>query len=167
MWGSPNLTRSDIKQARGESRSSWQIALDAAVDDPDPRDVALWREFVGASRGRRYMSTSQHLFTRYGVDDDQEIAEDTPEDTELVAFLDADLYTTAAKTDSGLPLAELRGLLESKARPVVLAAVLSRRLGIACHVEHRPDDNGTPTITHQPTRSHPWGEPPADSAASR
>jgi hypothetical protein len=145
------LVRSDHKRGRNTSRSSWQIGIDAATSG-HPRDIALWREFVEASRRHRYLSTTPGLWDHYDVDNnnDQDIADETPDEFTPTIFLDQDLYTAAAKADRE-PLAELRGLLESRATPTVIAAVLTRRTGLACRAEYRPADNGTPTITTKGT----------------
>lgn len=45
------------KEGRRSSRSTWAVARDAA--DGDSRSVALWREFLKASRGRRMLEMDE------------------------------------------------------------------------------------------------------------
>jgi len=119
--------RGDLKRGRGGSRSVWQIGLDAA--DGCPRSAALWAEYVVAVKGSRWISTSKGLWKAFGIEErtDEEIAEDTPDEVEVVTLIDHELYRAAAKSD-GQVLTELRHLLEAGARSEVLASVLSRRL---------------------------------------
>jgi hypothetical protein len=139
------ITRGDLKQGRNGSRSTWDIGLAAA--DGDKRSAALWAEYIHAAKGRRWLSTSRGLWARYGITErtDAEIAEEQPDEVEHIAFLDRGVYTVAAK-DEGLALTELRHLVEAKVSVVVLALVVSRRLGRMVTIEHRADDEGLPTL---------------------
>jgi hypothetical protein len=51
------LTRQDLKTARGGSRTPWQIAADAA-ETGDKRTTAIWAEFCNETKGRRMMIVS-------------------------------------------------------------------------------------------------------------
>lgn len=51
-----------------------------------------------------------------------------------------------AAKDEGLALTEVRHLVEANASYMVLAIVLSRRLGRMATVEHRSEDGGLPTL---------------------
>lgn len=139
------IGRGDLKHGREGSRSTWDIGLDAA--DGDKRSAALWAEYIGAAKGRHWLSTSRGLWAKFGITDrsDQEIAEEKPDEVDQVAFIDRAVYTAAAK-DEGLALAEVRHLVEANASVVVLAIVLSRRLGRMVTIEHRLEDEGLPTL---------------------
>ncbi len=123
----------------------WQVALDAA--DGCQRSMAIWADYVRAAKGRRWLSTSQGLWDEFGINDrtDEEIAEDQPDEPEPVAFLDADVYTAAAKSEAPV-LTEIRHLVEANAPIVVLALVLSKRLGRTVEIERRAEDEGLPTL---------------------
>ena len=123
----------------------WQVALDAA--DGCERSMAIWADYVRAAKGRRWLSTSQGLWDEYGINDrtDEEIAEDEPDDQDPVAFLNADVYTAGAKSEAPV-LTEVRHLVEAKAPIVVLALVLTRRLGRTVEIERRAEDEGVPTL---------------------
>lgn len=139
------LTRGDLKRGAGDSRSMWQVGLDAA--DGCERSVAVWAEYVRAIKGRRWLSTSEGLWKRYGINDrtDEEIAEDTAKDFEEVALIDSDVYRAALKHDEPV-LTEVRHLVEANAPIVVLALVLTRRLGRLVDVDYRAGDEGLPTL---------------------
>ena len=139
------IARGDLKQGRGDSRSMWQVGLDAA--DGCQRSTAIWADYVRAAKGRRWLSTSLGLWDEFGINDrtDEEIAQEEPDDPETIAFVEPGVYNAAAKTDAPV-LTELRHLIEANASAVVLALVLSRRLGRAVDVEHRPGDEGLTTL---------------------
>ena len=145
------VTRSDLKHGRNGSRSTWQIAVDAA--DGCERSAALWVDYVAAIKGRRWMSTSRGLWEKFGINvrTDEEIAETNADDIEPVALIDADLYRAAAKTGDRQILTELRHLAEANVNPIVLAMVLTRRLGRSVQVERRAGDEGVPTLV--------WADP--------
>ena len=139
------LTRGDLKRGRGESRSMWQVGLDAA--DGCQRSAAVWADYVRAIRARRWISTSEGLWERFGINDrtDDEIAEDTGDEFEEVALIDSDVYRAALKAD-GPVLTEVRHLVEANAPVVVLALVLSRRLKRQVEIDFRAEDDGVPTL---------------------
>ncbi|MEM9615801.1 MAG: hypothetical protein AAF962_21095 [Actinomycetota bacterium] len=66
------LTRQDLKTAKGASRSPWQIALDAA-ESGDAQDAARWCEYLRATKGRNVVTTGGRLADVYGVPTDEEI----------------------------------------------------------------------------------------------
>ncbi|MGB5760868.1 MAG: protein rep [Acidimicrobiales bacterium] len=139
------IARGDLKRGRGDSRSMWQVGLDAA--DGCQRSKAIWADYVRAAKGRRWLSTSQGLWAEFGINDrtDEEIAEDQPDDPEPIAFFEPAVYMAAGKSEAPV-LTELRHLVEANATVAVLALVLSRRLGRAVDIEYRPGDGGLPTI---------------------
>jgi hypothetical protein len=140
------LGRGDLKTGRSGSRTPWQISIDAA--DGDPQSVVLWKEYVAATKQRRWISTSQGLWVRHGINvrTDDEIAEDDgQDDTETVCFLEADVYRAAAAAEPQV-LTELRHLLEARTRPEVIAIVLSRRLGRVVDISRSVDDGGLATL---------------------
>ncbi len=59
------ITRGDLKQGRGQSRSAWQVGIDAA-ETGDAQDIARWAEYVRATRGRKMMRISPELVAWYG-----------------------------------------------------------------------------------------------------
>lgn len=140
------VARGDIKHGRSGSRSTWQIAVDAA--DGCERSAALWAEYVQAVKGRRWISTSRGLWQAFGINvrSDEEIAEETPDEVEPLALVDAEVYRAAAKQNGRQVLAEIRHLAEANASALVLAVVLSRRLGRPVIAEARPDDEGVLTL---------------------
>jgi hypothetical protein len=139
------IARGDLKRGRSGSRSMWQVGLDAA--DGCSRSMAVWADYVRAAKGRRWLSTSQGLWAEFGIDarSDEEIAEDQPDDSAPVVFVDADVYNEAVKSEAPV-LTEIRHLVEANARTVVLAVVLTRRLGRKVGVERRAGDEGVPTL---------------------
>ena len=141
------VAREDLKTGRGESRSTWQIGVDAA--EGCERSAALWAEYVEAIKGRRWMSTSKGLWKKFGISvrSDEEIAEDQPDVVEPVALVDADVYRAAAKTNDRQVLTELRHLAEANVAPFILALVLSRRLNRDVEIEYRTEDQDVPTLT--------------------
>lgn len=63
------MTNNFGKVSRGSGSSTpWQMLADAA--DGDPRAFRLWREYEAASRGRRQMTISGALLSRYGLRDE-------------------------------------------------------------------------------------------------
>ena len=139
------IARGDLKRGRGESRSMWQVGLDAA--DGCHQSLAIWADYVRAIKGRRWLSTSQGLWNEFGINErtDEEIAKDEPDDIEPAAFIEPAVYVAAAKAEATV-LTELRHLVEANASTDVLAAVLSRRLGRTVTTQHRTDDHGVPTL---------------------
>ena len=59
------ISRGDLKKGRGQSRSAWQIGIDAA-ETGDTQDIARWAEYVRATRGRKMMRISPELVAWYG-----------------------------------------------------------------------------------------------------
>jgi hypothetical protein len=126
-------TRSDLKTGKRDSRSHWQIGLDAAAGDT--KSMALWRELVETLYGRRTMSTSAGLWARYGINvrTDDEIAEDQGDNLTQVALIDADLIRKANHVGAHV-INELKDLATQGASPELLATVLGRRIGEAVEV---------------------------------
>jgi hypothetical protein len=157
------LTRGDLKRGRGESRSMWQVGLDAA--DGCQRSAAVWGDYVRAIRSRRWISTSEGLWERYGINDrsDEEIAEDIGDEFDEVALMESDVYRTALKTNEPV-LTEVRHLVEANAPVVVLALVLSRRLRREVAIDYRSEDDGVPTLRWADGGDQRGLAPPGDSA---
>ena len=160
------LVRSDLKTGRTTgSRSHWQVGIDAATNG-DPRDVALWHEFVAATIAggedkrprRRYLAPTPGLWARYGIveESDDDIAAQRLDAAPLVD-IDREIYTAAARHHAPL-LSEVRALAESGATPEVIAAVLGRRLGLALEAMDLGPDL-VPVIRAQPTTGHRPGQP--------
>jgi hypothetical protein len=159
------LTRSDLKGGRKGSRSHWQVGLDAAGGCG--RSEALWVEFVEATAGRRWLSTSKGLWQRFGIVErsDEEIAEELPDVVEEVVLIDAEVYRVASRAD-GLVLTELRHLVESGASAEVLCVVVGRRLGRDVELSLRSGDGDVPTIRFANRSGGPVRHD-QDSASSR
>jgi hypothetical protein len=94
------VTRGSFKTAKEKAghRTPFRVLRDiaACMDakcEPDPRDVAIWKEYATATRGMRQITTSRGLKKLYAVPEqtDLELAEagDAPDDSELmVVFTD-------------------------------------------------------------------------------
>ncbi|MEM8926204.1 MAG: hypothetical protein AAGD35_22090 [Actinomycetota bacterium] len=99
------LTRQDLKTAKGDSRSPWQIALDAA-ETGDAQDAARWCEYLRATKGRNVITTGGHLAELHGEpteeqlnaligddDNDDDQGETTGDDEQVdIASSDSDLW---------------------------------------------------------------------------
>jgi hypothetical protein len=145
------VARGDLKRARGDSRSPWQIALDAGTGDK--ASEAKWVEFVMGTKGRRWYSTSERLWEHFCIKQrtDEEIAEDDPDDVTPIAKIATTVYTTAIKAKAAI-VTELRHLAQSSATVEVIADVLTRRLGQAVTCQHRPGDIPVLTWSSAPDR---------------
>ena len=97
------LTRQDLKTAKGRSRSPWQVALDAA-ETGDAQDAARWCEYLRATKGRNVVTQGGHLAELYGEPTDEELDDligpdentddqghDADEATDI-ASMDADIW---------------------------------------------------------------------------
>lgn len=139
------VARGDLKRSAGESRSMWQVAVDAAAGCE--QSTAIYCEYVRAIQGRRWISTSRGLWTQYGIDDstDEELAEEV-EEFETVTFVANDLYRALDRHELPL-LAELRHLIEADAELETIATVMTRRLDRHVTIRYLPADDGVPTLT--------------------
>lgn len=97
---SAEVTGGAVKQARGGNRTPFQILEDVADalargDDPSARDVALWREYEQATKGRKQRRWSTGALDALGiapVDDDvlehlEDVERGDVEDVEPVALV--------------------------------------------------------------------------------
>ncbi len=147
------MTRQDLKTARfGTSRSPWLIGLDAA-ETGDARDIALWCEYLRATKGRNVVTTGGHLADHYGEPTDEQLhdligdpdllddfADDTDEGQD-VASMSADVWTdlinhrnepTASVVADALTVLETDG-------PDAMADLISDRLAIPVEVTTNPE----------------------------
>lgn len=62
------LTRTATVEA-DKAKTAWDI-LDACITGRDPKDEALWREYVAGTRGRKYMTWSRNLRKDLGLQED-------------------------------------------------------------------------------------------------
>lgn len=100
------MTRQDLKTGRGQSRSPWQIALDAANTN-NPQDTARWIEYLQATKGRNVVThaktldhtygtpTDQEINTMLGIQDQQDDQADEDDDAQDVASIDSTLWNDA------------------------------------------------------------------------
>ena len=139
------MARQDLKTGRGQSRSPWEIALDAARTG-DARDTARWVEYLRSSKGRNVVTHSKSLDQIYGTPTDKEIdamlgiqdqPDDQTEDTDGdqdVASVDAAVWNDARDIitpDQGSLVAAALTALEDHG-PEAMAETFSRHLN---HVE--------------------------------
>jgi hypothetical protein len=90
------LTRSDLKESRGEKgRTPWQVGVDAA-DTGDAHHTARWKEWVTVSHSRRALSISPAIRDAYPPHEtadmtDEELAQ-AEQDGEIELDVDPDVY---------------------------------------------------------------------------
>lgn len=137
-----------VKQARGGNRTPFQIlediadALDAG-EEPQARDVALWREYEAATKGKqqRRWSTGamEDLAVAVVADDELEHLEDAdaapeveePEDVALVAVARADWWRYLAHdTDARLEVLEAANAGATPEAGARAVAMVLERLGV-------------------------------------
>ena len=140
------LTRSDLKQARGDKgRTPWQVGVDAA-DTGHKQDTARWKEWATVSHGRRAISISPAIRDTYPA------------------------HETADMTDEELAQAEQDGEIELHLDPEVYDSVLHHRdRPLRALVAVAFEDNGVEgvldllrTVLHRPVY---LGSPDPDSTA--
>lgn len=98
------LARSDLKTNKNNpgrtSRTPWQVAIDGD-ETGDAQDIARWKEFVRATKGRRMLGISPELRRQYGHHDtadktDTELAAET-QDGDIVATIDRRVWLAARR----------------------------------------------------------------------
>ena len=97
------LARSDLKTKNHPGRTSrtpWQLALDGD-ETGDAHDLARWKEFVRATKGRRMLGISPELRRRYGRHEtadqtDTELAAEA-QDGQIVATIDRRVWLAARR----------------------------------------------------------------------
>ncbi len=88
------LAGGDGKAARPGNRTPWDVLADLTAKRT-PQDLAIWREWETASRGRRALTWSVGLRKRLGLGDelaDEEITDDDDEPSELIARLTPEIW---------------------------------------------------------------------------
>lgn len=110
------LVRSDLKHGRRRNRTPWQIALDAA-ETGDCRDMARWREYCHATKGKWVVSGLPALRTVYTIDaedlTDEEAAAQGQDGT-LITFVDGRLWRTARRQRRTATIARALTALERR-----------------------------------------------------
>jgi hypothetical protein len=110
------LVRSDLKHGRRRAnRTPWQIALDAA-ETGDCRDMARWREYCHATKGKWVVSGLPALRAIYKIEarelTDGEAAEQTQDGT-VVVCVDGGLWRAARRQNREALIARALTALET------------------------------------------------------
>lgn len=105
------MTRGDLKSGRRRGvRTPFDLLEPAAAGNA--RDLALWREYEEATRGRRCLTGLGPLARRYGVDladDDEQLVEPAGETVAAISPQEYRLLVRYAREAHALDLAETRG----------------------------------------------------------
>ena len=140
------MVRSDLKRGRRQSRTPWQIALDAA-DTGDCRDIARWAEYCRATKGRWVITGLSALRAVYRIDADDltdaEASEQTQDGT-IVATIDGKLWRAARRHRRQPLIAQALTALETKG-PEAMATVFTKALP-HLDVIVRYDSEGMPEL---------------------